>query len=280
MKIILRIALPLWLCVVSIVASAEARVFNLSNPDPESILHVLQTTYGDKVRIDLIQQRLVVVGSAKQLDEVGALLAKIDRPPTPLHLTLREQPPPAIEQGDVVVYSSGDDGYTVDTVEGALVALEYQQVVQQPTLGGLVGIAPQAGATQPANTAQSTNTAQATTSRTKSTTSTAQGSATQSSATQNYNGSWLVQIDNQLQQVSSLTLQVQLQNSRTAQILVSYSREENQQRRVFGNTLIGDIGAWIPLLPQPLSQMTDKNTISSGAKRGEQLYLRIERRTR
>ena len=260
MKTMLRAALTLWLCVLSIVAAAEVRVFNLSNPDTEGVLHVLQTTYGDKVRVDLIQQRLVVVGSAKQLDEIGALLAKIDRPPSPLHLTLREQPPPTSEQGGVIVYSSGDDGYTVDTVEGALVALEYQQVVQQPTLGGIV---PQAGATQPANIAQSTT-----------------NSATQNSTTQNYNGNWLVQIDDKLEQISSLTLQIQLQNSRTAQILVSFSREENQQRRVFGTTLIGEVGAWIPLLPQSTAQLEGRGVISSGPKRGEQLYLRIEKRTR
>ncbi|HSB97426.1 MAG TPA: hypothetical protein VLC91_13300 [Spongiibacteraceae bacterium] len=223
----LRIILVLWLCATGSAAHAEARVFNLSNPNPETVLQVLQTTYGDKVRVDLIQQRLVVVGTAKQLDEIAALLAKIDRPPMPLRFTLREQPPPATEQADVVVYSSGDDGYIVDTVENALVVVEHQQIVQQPVIDG-----------------------------------------------------WLIAIDNKPQTVSSLTLQVQLQNSRTAQILVSFSREDNQQRRVFGSTLIGEIGAWIPLLPQPLSQVTGKNTISSGAKRGEQLYLRIERRTR
>jgi hypothetical protein len=227
MQTLLRIVLTGWLCIISALAAAEARIFNLTNPNPDAVLQVLQTTYGDKVRVDLIQQRLVVVGTAKQLDEIAALLAKIDRPPAPLHLTVREQPPALTEQEGTVVYSSGDDGYTVDTVEGALVALEYQQIVQQPVSNG-----------------------------------------------------WLIQIDNQPQTISSLTLQVQLQNSRTAQVLVSFSKEENQQRRVFGNTLTGDIGAWIPLLPQPLSQATDKNTISSGPKRGQQLYLRIERRTR
>jgi len=227
MQTLLRVIFTAWLCVISAVVSAEARVFNLSNPNPDAVLRAVQTNYGDKVRADIIQQRLMVVGTPKQLDEIAALLTKIDRAPAPLHLTLREQPPPRTEQEGTVVYSSGDDGYSVDTVEGALVALEYQQIVQQPISNG-----------------------------------------------------WLIQIDNQPQTISSLTLQVQLQNSRSAQVLVSFSKEENQQRRVYGNTLTGDIGAWIPLLPQPLSQATDKNTISSGAKRGQQLYLRIERKTR
>jgi hypothetical protein len=227
LKNTLRIVLTVWLCVASIAALAEARVFNLSNPNPEAVLQVLQTTYGDKVRVDLIQQRLVVVGSSKQLDEITALLAKIDRPPTALRLTLREQPPANTEQAGVVVYSSGDDGYTIDTVENALVAIDHQQIVQQPVSDG-----------------------------------------------------WLVTIDNKPQTISSLTLQVQLQNSRSAQILVSFSREENQQRRVFGNTLTGDVGAWIPLLPQSTAQLEGPGVISSGPKRGQQLYLRIEKRTR
>jgi hypothetical protein len=228
MQTLLRIALIGLLCLIGVTASAEARIFDLSNPNPEAVLQVLQTTYGDKVRVDLIQQRLVVVGTGKQLDEIAALLAKIDRPPAALRLTVRTQPPALTEHEGTVVYSSGDDGYTIDTVENALVALDHQQIVQQPVSDG-----------------------------------------------------WLVTIDNKPQMISSLTLQVQLQNSRTAQILVSFSREENQQRRVFGNTLSGEIGAWIPLLPQPLAQAdTGKGTISSGAKRGQQLYLRIERRAR
>jgi hypothetical protein len=221
-KAITRTALTVWLSVVSIIATADARVFTLSTPNPEAVLKMLQTNYGNEVRADLIQQRLVVVGATKQLDEIGTLLARIDRAPAPLHLTLREQPPPTAEQQGTVVYSSGDDGYTVDTVEGAMVAVEYQQIVQQPVSNG-----------------------------------------------------WLIQIENQPQTIRSLTLQVQLQNNRTAQILVSFSNEENQQRRIFGATLSGEIGAWIPLLPQP--NTPNDGTISSGPKRGQQLYLRIEK---
>jgi hypothetical protein len=224
------LALPLLALLLSLSpgqAFAEAQVFDLTNPNPDEIVRVLQTTYGDKVRIDVIQQRLVVVGSRKQLDEIAALLAKLDRPPAPLRLTLRETPPQTAEHEGTVVYSSGDDGRVIDTVEGALVGIDYQQVVQQPSSNG-----------------------------------------------------WLVAIENQPQTVTSLTLQIQLQNTRTAQVLVSFADERNQQRRVFANTLTGEIGAWIPLLPQKAGQIEGPGTYSTGPKRGEQVYLRVERRTR
>ena len=208
-------------------ALAEAQVFDLTTPNPDEIVRVLQTTYGDKVRIDVIQQRLVVVGSRKQLDEIATLLAKLDRPPTALRLTLRETPPPTAEHEGTVVYSSGDDGRIIDTVEGAMVGIDYQQMVQQPSSNG-----------------------------------------------------WLVAIENQPLTVSSLTVQVQLQNTRTAQVLVSFADERNQERRVFANTLTGEIGAWIPLLPRKAGQLEGPGVYSTGAKRGEQLYLRVERKTR
>lgn len=227
LNLLLRILVLSWLAVVASGASAEARVFDLTSPNPDEVLRVLQTTYGDKVRADLIQQRLVVVGSPRQLDEIAVLLARIDRAPAALRLTLRETLPPTVERENTVVYSSGDDGYLVDTVEHAMVAVDHQRVVQQPVSSG-----------------------------------------------------WLIAIENQLQTIDSLTLQVQLQNSRTAQVLVSFTREENQQRRVFSNTLTGEIGAWIPLLPQRAGQLEGPGVISTGPKRSEQLYLRIEKRTR
>jgi hypothetical protein len=112
-------------------------------------------------------------------------------------------------------------------VEGALVGIDYQQVVQQPSSNG-----------------------------------------------------WLVAIDNKPQTVSSLTLQIQLQNTRTAQVLVSFADERNQKRRVFANTLTGEIGAWIPLLPQKAGQLEGTGVYSTGSKRGEQVYLRVERKTK
>lgn len=205
-------------------ASAEARVFDLITPRPEEVLQVIQTTYGDKVRAELIQSRLVVVGSKKQIDEIATLLEKLDRSPAALRLTLRETPPPTIEHEGTVVYSSGDDGRVIDTVEGALVAVDYQQVVQQPSTNG-----------------------------------------------------WLVAIENQPLTVSSLTLQIQLQNPRVAQVMVSFADERNQQRRVYGNTLTGEIGEWIPLLPRKAGQLEGPGAYSTGAKKGQQLYLRIEK---
>lgn len=206
---------------------ADVRIFDLTTPNPGDIERVVQSTYGDKVRVNLIQQRLVVVGSKKQIEEIAELLDKLDRPPAALRLTLRETPPPVIEREGTVVYSSGDDGRIIDTVEGALVGVDYQQIVQQPASDG-----------------------------------------------------WRVAIDNQPQTVSSLTLQIQLQSTRTAQVLVSFADERNQQRRVFANTLVGEIGAWIPLLPQKAGQLEGPGVYSTGPKRGEQVYLRVERNTR
>jgi hypothetical protein len=208
-------------------ANAEARVFDLVTPNPDEIVRMLQTTYGDKVRIDIVQQRLVVVGSTRQLDEIATLLAKIDRPPAALRLTLRETPPPTTEREGTVVYSSGDDGRVIDTVEGAMVAVDYQQVVQQPVSNG-----------------------------------------------------WLIAIENQPLTVSSLTVQVQLLNNRTAQVQVTYADERTQERRVFSNKSTGEIGAWIPLLPRKAGQLEGPGVYSTGPKRGEQLYLRVERNTR
>jgi hypothetical protein len=208
-------------------ALAEARVFDLTTPRPDEIVRMLQTTYGDKVRVDVIQQRLVVVGSRKQLDEIATLLEKLDRPPAALRLTLRETPPPVVEREGTVVYSSGDDGRIIDTVEGAMVGIDYQQIVQQPASNG-----------------------------------------------------WLIAIENQPLTVSSLTLQVQLQNSRTAQVLVTFADERNQERRVFSSTLTGQIGEWIPVLPRKAGQLEGPGVYSTGPKRGEQVYLRVERNTR
>lgn len=219
--------LALFLALPADQASAEARVFDLNTPRPEEILQMLQTTYGDKVRADLVQQRLVVVGSKKQLDEISELLNRLDRAPMGLRLTLRDSPPPTVEREGTIVYSAGDDGRIIDTVEGALVAIDYQQVVQQPVASG-----------------------------------------------------WFIAIDNQVQTVSSLTLQIKMQNSRVAQALVSFADERNQQRRVYSNTVNAEIGVWTPLLPQQAGQMEGKGVYSSGTKKGEQLYLRIEKRSR
>jgi len=229
MKNLLRTLLSITLLVVAIGAVADARVFELTNPHPEEVLAALQKTYGDKVHADLVQQRLVVVGSKQQLDEISALLMKLDPAPLALRLIIREQPP-SDEAPGTITYSSNNSGYTIDTVEGALIALDYREFAQQIAGAG----------------------------------------------TNDNNGGWWVVIENSPTQVQSLTLQVRVMNGRTALMLVSYAKEENQQRRVFGNTVSGDLGRWIPLLPQ--SEQVADDTISSGPKRGSQLFVQIQKR--
>ena len=220
---------------------ADSRVYTLVNPHPEEVLQALRNTYGDKISADIVRGKLLVVGSKQQLDEVGALLLKLDPAPRALRLTVRQQAPETTP-GTVTYSSDSGGGYTIDTVEGALVALDYSQIAQQPKSIGQ----------QPTNTQQSTtNVQQATT-----------------------NG-WWVMIDNVPTQFTSLTLQIQIEGGRRAIVLVSYAMEKNQERRVFGNTVVGDLGTWIPLLPRPAEP--DDNTISSGPKRGEQLYVRINK---
>jgi len=202
-------------------------VFELTTPNPQEVVDTLQRTYGDKIRVDLVQQRLVVVGSKQQLDEIGAVLVKLDPTPAALRLTIREQPP-ADEVPGTITYSTENNGYTIDTVEGALVALDYSQLSQR--ISGF-------------------------------------GAGT------SYRG-WLIDIEEKPTLLQSITLQVRAP-SRKAIITVGYTKEENQQRRVFGNTVAGDIGSWIPLLPE--SEVPADGTITSGSKRGNQLYVRVQK---
>ncbi len=199
---------------------ADSRVFTLVNPNPEEVLQSLQKTYGDKIHADIVQGRLLVVGTTQQLDEIGALLVKLDPAPRAIRLTFSEKPP--ADSTDAIIYSTNNRDYVIDTVEGAFVTVDYQKLIQQPTSNG-----------------------------------------------------WWISIDNKPTQFRSLLLRVQIEGGRRAIVLVNYSREENQERRIFGNTTSGDLGAWIPLLPRPPD--TDDNTISTAPKRGSQLYLRVDR---
>lgn len=203
---------------------ADSRVFNLVNPHPEEVVQALRNTYGDKIGAHIVRGKLVVVGSKQQLDEVAALLVKLDPAPRALRLQLREQPP-GDANSNTITYSTDRNGYTIDTVEGALVAIDYQKIAQRPSGNG-----------------------------------------------------WWVAIDNVPTRIDALTLQVRIDGGRRALVSVNYTKEENQERRVFGNTVAGDLGTWIPLLPRPAN--TDDNTISSGPKRGEQLYLRVDKNFR
>lgn len=225
MNALARAIFVFWLCLAPLAAGAETRVFSLSHPHPEEVLQRVRSLYGDKIRADLVQQRLVVIGNGAQLREIGDLLEQLDRAPQALRLTLREQPP-ADDDAHSVTYGTDRGGLSIDTVSGALVTLEYSQIAQQP--GG--------------------------------------------------NG-WWITIENVPTAVSALMLQVQLQGTRHAQVLVSYSKEQDQQRRVFGNTVVGPLGAWLPLLPQPDAAQTSGGsgvTYSTGPKPGSQLYLRID----
>lgn len=231
MKYLLRHILAAWLTLCCLNAAADARVYSLVTPQPEQIVEALRSLYGDKIRADLVQQRLVVMGSAEQLREIDTLLAQLDRPPAALRFTLREQPPAAATD-NAVTYSSGDrGGLSIDTVESAPVVLEYSQISQRPVGHG-----------------------------------------------------WRVSIDDVPTEVTSIMLQAKLQRNNTVQVLLSFSREENQRRRVIGKTTIGELGDWLAILPEPETSVTvsaadergDK-VFSSGPKRGSQLYLRVER---
>jgi hypothetical protein len=222
----LRRVLLVWLCLYGVTAAAEVRVFTLVTPHPEQLVDGLRSLYGDKIQVDLVQQRLVVIGTSKQLDEIDSMLAQLDRAPAPLRLIVRERPPPTASEGGT--FSTDRDAFTLDTVEGALVTLQYDQVVQQPTVS-------------------------------------------------RFGHGWVVRIENEPTPVSALMLQIQLQGKRSLQVLVSYSKEQNQRRQVFGNTALGELDTWIPLLPQSGAENSDDGTISSGPKPGSQLYLRVER---
>lgn len=199
---------------------ADSRVFTLVNPRPEEVLQSLQKTYGDKVHADIVQGRLLVVGTTQQLDEIAALLVKLDPAPRALRLTLSEQPP-TDSNSNTITYSTKKSDYTIDTVEGAFVTVDHQKISRQPATNG-----------------------------------------------------WWVNINNEPTHIDTLTLRINIEGGRRALVAVSYTKQENQERRVFGNTVIGDLGVWIPLLPRP-STPAD-GTISSGPKAGEQLYLLVD----
>lgn len=200
---------------------ADSRVFTLVNPHPEEIVASLQKTYGDKIHADIVQGRLLVVGTTQQLDEVAALLVKLDPAPRALRLTFSAQPPSDTDS-HTTTYSTNKGDYTIDTVEGAFVTVDYEKVAQQPTSNG-----------------------------------------------------WLISIDNKPIKIDTLSLRISTEGGRRAIVVVSYTKQENQERRIFGNTAVGDIGAWIPLLPRPATP--NDGTITSGAKTGEQLYLRVDK---
>jgi hypothetical protein len=222
MTMLLRVALLLWFALAVPTALAEARVFNLVTPNPDKVVEGVRALYGDKLQVDLVQQRLVVIGTPQQLNEVGTLLAQLDRAPVPLRLMVREQPP-AADDATGTTYSTERGSFSVDTVEQARVVLDYSEITQRPAGNG-----------------------------------------------------WAVYIEDVPVEFSSLMLQLQLRGSNSVEVQVSYSRLLNQQRKVYGNTVVGELGTWIPLLPRPHPEAAD-GTISSGAKPGSQLYVRVDK---
>jgi hypothetical protein len=223
----LRICAALTLSLFLHSAWADARVFALHNPDTQQVLESLQKQYGDKLHAELVQEKLVVIGSKQQLDEIASALTRLDPAPIALRLHLREQPPEDARP-NVITYSSNSTGYALDTIEGALIAVDYQQFAQQVDSAAVDG-----------------------------------------------DGGWWVTLNSTPTLVHSMTLQVRVQNKRVATVVVSYTKEENQERHTYGNTVSGYLGSWIALLPQPDPDAA--GTISSGAKPGSQLYLRIDK---
>jgi hypothetical protein len=219
MKRYLRGALALLLVFASLAARADARVFELVTPQPEQLLASLRSLYGDSIRADLIQQRLVVVGSQQQLDDIDKLLRQLDRAPAAQQLTLSRQAPASADSGSVT-YSTAAHSYRIDTVEGAPVTLEYSKIAQQPAGNG-----------------------------------------------------WWVSIANVPTAVQNIVLQVHLQGARGVLVTTSFTREENQRRRVYTATREGALDSWLPLLPAPAA--AGKDTLSTPAKAGSQLYLRV-----
>ena len=106
-----KLFLALFLLTAISACFADSRVFTLINPNTDEVLQALQKTYGDKIHADIVRGKLVVVGSKQQLDEIAALLVKIDPAPRALRLTLSEQPP-ADANSNTITYSTNKSGYT------------------------------------------------------------------------------------------------------------------------------------------------------------------------
>src|SRR5690606_3639530 len=103
-------------------AWAASQVFSPIGVPPEEVAETVRALYGDQVRAQVINRRLVVVADTRQLAEIEQLVAELERVPVPLRLTLSEAPP--VDDIAGTVWRSGGTEYRIDTVEGALVELE------------------------------------------------------------------------------------------------------------------------------------------------------------
>lgn len=128
--------LLLGLCLIACAASqADTRVFRLQTATPARIVEALRSLYGDQVRVEVIQQQLVVVADAERLAEIDRLLDELDRPLLPLRLTLSEELPQ--EPDGAITYSAGAPrAQVIDTVEKALVVLDHETFAQRPASDG------------------------------------------------------------------------------------------------------------------------------------------------
>lgn len=211
------------LAVSSRPATAATAVFELKSAFPDEVTEAIRAVHGDAVRVEWVRQRLVAVGSERDLDAVAELLEQIDLPPRPLRLTLATSRPPAAA-GSGTTYAAGDPRVALDTVEGALVAIAETQLAQLGTADG-----------------------------------------------------WLVDIDETPVAIRSLTLQVRRIDADQVAVLVSFARQTDGHRQIFGNERLGRLGEWLPLLPRSdaSTHPSAGRSFHSGAAR-DQLWVRID----
>lgn len=110
-------------------ALAASQVYQLRGGNSGEVVAALRGLHGDAVRIEQVNDRLLLVGPAERLEQIVTLLAEIDRPPLPLRLTLSTTPPPP--PGATVYATSDPDSYQIETIEQALVAIDHQRLAQR-----------------------------------------------------------------------------------------------------------------------------------------------------
>jgi hypothetical protein len=212
---------------------AEVEVFPLRGSNPQQTLETVRAALGDRAQVDMVQQRLVVVGDQKALSDAASLLRKIDRLPANLRLTITEIPPSESHDPNtgMLVYTTDKNSQVIDTVEGAQISVSYEKFHQTVATDG-----------------------------------------------------WMFTVNNEPTAVQQLEMRARVVAAHTVEIVMSFTRYENQQRKVYGRVVAGEMGKWIPLLPQRGNDAepndAEANNVvsySSGAKPGEQLYLKVEK---
>ncbi len=128
------IALLLLLVLCATPARADSQVFELKIADPNTVLTTIRNLYGDEVRAELIRQRLVVVGSARQIDEITRLIEQVDQPPVALRLSLSETPPAEAAAGSIVRTTATVQ--QLETTEGANIAIDRRRFGERAAAAG------------------------------------------------------------------------------------------------------------------------------------------------